>query len=430
MGAVNKIPGVSGGTVAFITGIYEELIDSITKINFSSFKKLFKEGFISFYNEINGKFLFTVFGGLIASFFSVSLLLDLIMEKYELYIYGLFFGMIVGSFYVIYNKLEKLTFRTSTALIIGFIVGMIISFADKINLGSSELIIFISGVIAISGMILPGLSGSYLLLLMGNYTLIMVDSVNSLYFSIVDLFKLDFNFIYDDERVYLLKVLFLFTTGSIFGLISGYFHVTLKIPSFIATLATGGIAASLSLVITNASSVQILQKEKHYITWITDTSFYIPNEILVSLTILVLCSFLINFTKFGRYVTSIGAGEAVAWTSGIDVKLNKYLALILSASLAAISGIVLSSRMSAGSPTLANEFLLPAIAAVIIGGTALTGGVGSIQRTLIGVLIISVLRIGMTFIGINIFAQQLVFGCMLIIAVALNIDRSKIPIVK
>ncbi len=219
MGAVNKIPGVSGGTVAFITGIYEELIDSITKINFSSFKKLFKEGFISFYNEINGKFLFTVFGGLIASFFSVSLLLDLIIEKYELYIYGLFFGMIVGSFYVIYNKLEKLTFRTSIALIIGFIVGMIISFADKINLGSSELIIFISGVIAISGMILPGLSGSYLLLLMGNYTLIMVDSVNSLYFSIVDLFKLDFNFIYDDERVYLLKVLFLFTTGSIFGLI-------------------------------------------------------------------------------------------------------------------------------------------------------------------------------------------------------------------
>ena len=219
MGAVNKIPGVSGGTVAFITGIYEELIDSITKINFNAFKKLFKEGFISFYNEINGKFLFTVFGGLIASFFSVSLLLDLLIEKYELYIFGLFFGMILGSFYVIYNKLEKLTFRTSIALIIGFMFGMAISFADKINLGSSELIIFFSGVIAISGMVLPGLSGSYLLLLMGNYTLIMVDSVNSLYFSIVDLFKFDFNFIYDDERVYLLKVLFLFTTGSILGLI-------------------------------------------------------------------------------------------------------------------------------------------------------------------------------------------------------------------
>ena len=96
---------------------------------------------------------------------------------------------------------------------------MIISYADKFDLGSSSLIIFFSGVIAISGMILPGLSGSYLLLLMGNYTLIMVDSVNSLYFSITDLFKFDTTFIYDDERIYLLKVLLLFTTGSVLGLI-------------------------------------------------------------------------------------------------------------------------------------------------------------------------------------------------------------------
>ena len=81
MGAVNKIPGVSGGTVAFVTGIYEELIDSISKINFSSIKTLFSKGFNSFYIQINGKFLFTVFGGLIASFFSVSLLLDLLIHQ-------------------------------------------------------------------------------------------------------------------------------------------------------------------------------------------------------------------------------------------------------------------------------------------------------------------------------------------------------------
>jgi len=219
MGAVNKIPGVSGGTVAFVTGIYEELIDSISKINFSSIKTLFRKGFYSFYIQINGKFLFTVFAGLIASFFSVSLLLDLLIEKYELYVYGLFFGMIVGSFYVIYRQLEKLTYTTFIGILIGFICGMIISYADKFDLGSSSLIIFFSGVIAISGMILPGLSGSYLLLLMGNYTLIMVDSVNSLYFSITDLFKFDTTFIYDDERIYLLKVLLLFTTGSVLGLI-------------------------------------------------------------------------------------------------------------------------------------------------------------------------------------------------------------------
>ena len=116
--------------------------------------------------------------------------------------------MIIGSFYVIYRKLDKITYKTFIGILIGFLCGIFISYADEFNLGSSSLIIFISGVIAISGMILPGLSGSYLLLLMGNYTLIMVDSVNSLYFSIIDLLKFDMTFIYNDERIYLLKVLF------------------------------------------------------------------------------------------------------------------------------------------------------------------------------------------------------------------------------
>ena len=248
MGAVNKIPGVSGGTVAFVTGIYEELIDSISKINFSSIKTLFKKGFYSFYDEINGKFLFTVFSGLIASFFSVSLLLDILIKKYELYVYGLFFGMILGSFYVIYRQLKKITYNTFTGILIGFVCGMIISYSDQFNLGSSNLIIFISGVIAVSGMILPGLSGSYLLLLMGNYTLIMVDSVNSLYFSVTDLFKFETAFIYDDERIYLLKVLLLFTTGSILGLIflSNLLGSLLKkYKSLTISIIVGFIAGSL-----------------------------------------------------------------------------------------------------------------------------------------------------------------------------------------
>ena len=87
-------------------------------------------------------------------------------------------------------------------------------------------------------------------------------------------------------------------------------------------------------------------------------------------------------------------------------------------------------RLASGSPTLAAELLLPSIAAVVVGGTAITGGVGSIWRTLVGALIISVVRIGMTFLGVNIFAQNIVFGAVLIGAVAITIDRSKIPIVK
>ena len=219
MGAVNKIPGVSGGTVAFITGIYEDLINSIKKINFKSFKILFNRGFKDFYFEINGRFLTIVFSGVIASFFSVSLILDRLIEEYELYVFGLFFGMIIGSFYVIYYQLERLSLKTLIGILVGLASGLLISFTDNFEVTNSNLIIFISGMIAISGMILPGLSGSYLLLLMGNYTLIMVDSVNALYFTITEIFSFNFDFLNDPDRIYLLKILFFFTIGSVSGLI-------------------------------------------------------------------------------------------------------------------------------------------------------------------------------------------------------------------
>ena len=278
MGAVNKIPGVSGGTVAFVTGIYEDLLNSIKKINFHSFKILFNQGFRAFFKEINGRFLTIVFSGVIASFFSVSLILDMLIEKYELYVFGLFFGMIVGSFYVIYYQLEKINAKTLIGITIGIISGLLISFAENFDVGTSDLIIFFSGVIAISGMILPGLSGSYLLLLMGNYTLIMVDSVNALYFTIIESLSFDFTYINDSERLYLLKVLILFTLGSICGLVflsnvlssllKNYKTITISIiVGFIAGSLIGvwpwkneDITGSLSLFIPDFSITQ---------TWIT-----------------------------------------------------------------------------------------------------------------------------------------------------------------
>ena len=248
MGAVNKIPGVSGGTVAFITGIYEDLINSIKKINFKSFKILFNKGFKDFYKEINGKFLTVLFSGVIASFFSVSLVLDRLIEDYELYVFGLFFGMIVGSFYVIYYQLERLNIKTTFGILVGLTIGLLISFADNFEVTDSNVIIFISGMIAISGMILPGLSGSYLLLLMGSYTLIMVDSVNALYFTLTDIFSFNFDFVYDPERIYLLKVILFFTIGSVCGLIflSNILSTLLKrFKSITISIIVGFIAGSL-----------------------------------------------------------------------------------------------------------------------------------------------------------------------------------------
>jgi ribose transport system permease protein len=218
--------------------------------------------------------------------------------------------------------------------------------------------------------------------------------------------------------------------GTIAGLLSGLAHVRLKIPSFIATLAMGGVLFSTALVISKERSITLGEVERDYQTWITGTVLGVPNVIVIGLIVLAIAHTLQSRTRFGRYSAAIGAGEPAAYASGLKVNRQKVLAFILSASFAALAGVILAGRLASGSPTLATELLLPSIAAVVVGGTAITGGVGSIWRTLIGALIISVVRIGMTFLGINIFAQNIVFGAVLIAAVAITIDRSKIPIVK
>jgi ribose transport system permease protein len=218
--------------------------------------------------------------------------------------------------------------------------------------------------------------------------------------------------------------------GTLAGILSGLAHVKLKIPSFIATLAIGGIAAGTALIISDAQAITMGVDERAYLGWITGDSLGMPHEVIIGAVVLACGMFVQRYTAFGRYSQAIGAGEPAAYASGVKVDRYKIVAFALSGSFAGFAGVVLAGRLASGSPTLANELLLPAIAAVIVGGTAITGGVGSVWRTLIGALIISVVRIGMTFVGVDIFAQQIVFGAVLILAVAATIDRSKIPIVK
>ena len=218
--------------------------------------------------------------------------------------------------------------------------------------------------------------------------------------------------------------------GAIAGLLSGIVHVRLKIPSFIATLAMGGVLFSAALVISKERSITLNEAGRAYQAWITGQAFGLPNVIFVGLLVLAIAHLLQAHTRFGRYSAAIGAGEPAAYASGVKVDRQKIFAFVLSATFAALAGVVLAGRLASGSPTLAAELLLPSIAAVVVGGTAITGGVGSVWRTLVGALIISVVRIGMTFLGVNIFAQNIVFGAVLIGAVAVTIDRTKIPIVK
>lgn len=186
---------------------------------------------------------------------------------------------------------------------------------------------------------------------------------------------------------------------------------------------------STALVSSGERSITLGAGDRAYLGWITGSVAGIPNVVLIGLVVLIAAHILQAHTRFGRYSAAIGAGEPAAYASGVKVNRQKVIAFMLSGSLAAFAGVILTGRLASGSPTLAAE-MLPAIAAVVVGGTAITGGVGSIWRTLVGALIISVVRIGMTFLGVNIFAQNIIFGAVLVAAVAITIDRSKIPIVK
>ncbi|MFD0932966.1 DUF368 domain-containing protein [Psychroflexus salinarum] len=220
MGAANKVPGVSGGVVAFVAGFYEEFIYSLQKFNLKSLKLLLNARFVSFFQYINAKFLFILILGMIFSYFSVSKLLDYFIKHYELYVWSTFFGMIVGSIYYIGKDFRIRSLRTIVFIVLGILAGLSISFLKPATENDHLLFVFFCGIISVSGMTLPGLSGSFILILLGNYVLLLVDSVNALYDTIADLVKFDFSFTENTKRMRLLQVLSSFTAGSLFGLIT------------------------------------------------------------------------------------------------------------------------------------------------------------------------------------------------------------------
>lgn len=220
MGAANKVPGVSGGVVAFVAGFYEEFIYSLQRVNKTAFKLLFNGRFSSFYRYINGKFLGLLFLGMVISYFSVSKLLDYLIVNYELYVWSTFFGMILGSIYYINQDFDAWNKRTLSFLLIGALIGISISFLDPAKENDNLLFVFFCGIISVSGMTLPGFSGSFILILLGNYVLLLVDSVNALYDTMADIFSGDFTFLKNEVRVRMLKVLGVFTLGSVTGLVT------------------------------------------------------------------------------------------------------------------------------------------------------------------------------------------------------------------
>ena len=286
LGVANKVPGISGGLVAFVLGFYEEFIDSLQKFNVEGVKLIKQGEFKIFYRHINGQFLGLLLFGMIVSYFSVSRILDYLLNHYEIYVWSLFFGLIIGSLLFIYRRVESLKLETFFWTLLGFIFGLSLSLITPAGQNENLFFVFICGIVSVVGMTLPGFSGSFILMLMGNYVLLLVDSVNALYITLSNLFIGKFEILTDPYLCKMLKILLVFSFGSLVGLIlfSNILKFVLKKYKN-KTLSTimGFIAGSLAVVWPWKNKIYKSNLNGEFIIdsfnnkQIIDYSHYLPN---------------------------------------------------------------------------------------------------------------------------------------------------------
>ena len=179
MGAADVIPGVSGGTIAFITGIYEELIESIKSVNLKTLKLLLSGRFSAFWKSVNGPFLLSVLLGIAISIFSLAKGLKFLLENFPIHVWSFFFGLIIASTIFVAKKINKWDLKIYVAGAAGIAAAYFITILTPAEANTTWWFIFISGSIAICAMILPGISGSFILVLLGMYKFIL-EAVSNL----------------------------------------------------------------------------------------------------------------------------------------------------------------------------------------------------------------------------------------------------------
>lgn len=196
MGAADIVPGVSGGTIALISGIYEELIFTLKNINLSLLKTLFKDGFKVFWKSLNGNFLSVLLLGIASSVILLAQVIVFLLENHEFKIWGFFFGLIISSAFLIIKDVNPLNTMQIIWILSGIVIAALISLSNTTQIPDTDIYIFLTGSIAITAMILPGISGSFILLLLSKYEYI-ITAIK------------EFN----------IRTLFVFGLGCIFGLI-------------------------------------------------------------------------------------------------------------------------------------------------------------------------------------------------------------------
>lgn len=189
MGAADVVPGVSGGTIAFITGIYEELLETISNINLQALKKLKAEGLKSFWRHINGNFLIALFLGIGFSILSFAKLITYLLEHHTILLWSFFFGLIISSIYLVGKTIKKWGFPKIIGLVFGAGLAFYITILPPMENPNALWFVFLSGAIAICAMILPGISGSFILLLLGSYEMIL-GAIKDMKLAIIGVFAI------------------------------------------------------------------------------------------------------------------------------------------------------------------------------------------------------------------------------------------------
>jgi ribose/xylose/arabinose/galactoside ABC-type transport system permease subunit len=210
--------------------------------------------------------------------------------------------------------------------------------------------------------------------------------------------------------------------GVLAGLVNGLGFAVLRVPSFMVTLGMLSVARGLTIVVSGSQPINV------------DDSFQVIGRMPGLLILFIICfigaTVILNNTTFGRHAVAIGGQERVARLSGIPITRDKVLLFAFSGLMAALGGLALTGRVGAATPNAATGFELTAIAAVVLGGTPLTGGIGSMTNTVVGALIISILINGMVILGVPSEIQLIVQGLVLVGAVFLSLERVKIGIIK
>jgi ribose transport system permease protein len=216
--------------------------------------------------------------------------------------------------------------------------------------------------------------------------------------------------------------------GALAGLLSGMLFAYGRLPSFLVTLGMMSVLQGVSLLITKGNPVPIRHPVFQQLA--VGQVLGIPNLGLWALLVLVIGAVLARWTRFGRYMYAIGGGERVAKLSGIPVERFKVYAFVFAGLVAGLAGMVLTGRLGSGTVDMGGDLLLDSVAAIVMGGTSLTGGVGGPLRTVLGVAVITVLSNGLNVIGVDPFVHILTKGVVVIASVALTIDRRKLAFIK